>query len=57
MRDGRQEDMWRYVAKICYVTAVVQSMEPKKIKIEDFNDWEQIQKELQRNDATPSHDQ
>lgn len=46
MRDGRQEEVWKYVAKICYITAVFQSTDPKKIKLEDFNDWEQIQKVL-----------
>ena len=46
MRDGRQEEVWKHISQICYITAVFQSAEPRKIKRKDFNDWEQIQEVL-----------
>lgn len=57
MRDGRQEEFWKYASKICYITAAVQSMNPRKLKQEDFNDWEQIQKVLKQQTTKPSNEQ
>lgn len=56
MRDGRQEEMWKYVSQICFITALFQSAEPRKIKRKDFNDWEQIQDVLNQR-AKPSSEQ
>lgn len=57
MRDGRQEDLWKYASQICYITAVFQSSDPRKIKRKDFNDWEQIQETLKQNEHQSSSDQ
>ena len=45
-----------YVSQICFITALFQSAEPRKIKRKDFNDWEQIQDVLNQR-AKPSSEQ
>ena len=56
MRDGRQEEMWKYVSQMCFINALFQSADPRKVKRKDFNDWEQIQDALNKKNK-PSSEQ
>ena len=52
MREGRQESVWNCVSMVCYISAVFQSSDPRKIKRDDFNEYKLYKKAQERQAAS-----